>query len=97
MEISGVHATAFYGKSRAEDFEKATAVRSATEDPRRTVILNIVGDLLGDETRSCGQIAEYYIGSVNVALKKHGLPETNRGALKRRLERARKHRNGKAT
>ena len=97
MEISGVHATAFYGKSRAEDFEKATAVRSATEDPRRTVILDIVGDLLGDETRSCGQIAEYYIDSVNVALKEHGLPETNRSALKKRLERARKHRNDKAT
>jgi hypothetical protein len=97
MEISGVHATAFYGKSRAEDFEKAAAVRSAIEDPRRSVILDIVGDLLGDETRSCGQIAEYYIRSVNVALKKHGLPETNRGALKKRLERARNHRNGKAT
>src|SRR5262245_34815773 len=83
MEISGAHATAFYGKSRAEDFEKATAVRSAIEDPRRSVILDIVGDLLGDETRSCGQIAEYYIGSVNVALKKHGLPETNRSALKK--------------
>src|SRR5262249_9065448 len=97
MEISGEHAMAFYGKSRAEDFEKATAVRSATEDRRRTVMLDIVGHLLGDETRSCGQIAEYYIGSVNVALKKDGLPETNRSALKKRLERARKHRNGKAT
>jgi hypothetical protein len=97
MEISGVHATAFYGKRRDEDFEKARAVRSAIEDARRTVISDIVGDLLGDETRNCGQIAEYYIGSVNVALKKHSLPETTQGALKKRLERARKHRNGKAT
>ena len=97
MEISGAHATAFYGKSRAEDFEKATAVRSAIEDHRRTAILEAVGDRLDDETRSCGQIAKYCIGTVNAVLKSRGLRETNRSALKKRLERARKHQPDKAT
>src|SRR5262245_5750906 len=67
MEISGEHATAFYGKSRAEDFTKCTMTKAAKKKTRDAVILQQVGHRLNDES-CCRDIAKRYFANINAAL-----------------------------
>jgi hypothetical protein len=86
MEISGVHATAFYGKSRAEDFTKCTTTKAAKKKTRDAVILQQVEDLFNNGT-SCGDIAKHNHNKINAVLHVEGFKPITQLALERRLQR----------
>ena len=87
MEISGVHATAFYGKSRDEDFTKCTTTKAAKKKTGDAIILQQVGDLFNSGT-SCAHIAKHNHTKINAALHAAGCnPIRRESALERRLQR----------
>jgi hypothetical protein len=98
MEISGVHATAFYGKSRAEDFTKCTTTKASKKETRDAIILQQVEHALNAGT-SCRGIAKRYFENINAALharrcKHFSNPEALEQKLlrmKRLLQRIKQH------
>src|SRR5262249_27520771 len=85
MEISGEHATAFYGKRRAEDFTKCTTTKAAKKERRDAIILQQVEHALNTGT-SCRSIAKRYFNNINAALHAGGCKHfSNPGALEQKL------------
>jgi hypothetical protein len=85
MEISGEHATAFYGKRRAEDFTKCTTIKAAKKEARDAIILQQVEHEL-NAGKSCRGIAKRYFRNINAALHAGRCKDfPNAGALEQKL------------
>ena len=97
MEISGVHAMAFYGKSRDEDFTKCTTTKAAKKKTRDAVILEQVEQPLNDGT-SCSAIAIRYFPNIDAALRARSCkPFPNPEALAKKLRRMKRRLSGSSS
>jgi hypothetical protein len=89
MEVFGEHGAAYSAQLTSDSLRKGPSAIKASQKARRSVILSVVGDLLG-EGRPCSFIAKNRHEKVNAALAIAGQQAFRSvSALSRELERIR--------
>jgi hypothetical protein len=89
MEVFGEHGAAYSGQLTSDSLRKGPAAIKARQEARRSAILSVVGELLG-EGRPCSFIAKNRYEKVNAALAIAGQRAFRSvSALSRELERIR--------